>query len=98
MTLLFPKNVVLEKKLQTKLSTSILTIYPSSPGRLLVWKNGRSPALGSSLEINFDIAIRDSFSVQGIVCCDSSGKILMVVSQISPLCDPTYGEALAAAL
>ncbi|XP_059429859.1 uncharacterized protein LOC132163555 [Corylus avellana] len=57
-----------------------------------------SPPVGSSLKINFDTAIRDSFSAQGAVCRDSSGKILEAVSQIIPLCDPTYSEALAAAL
>jgi hypothetical protein len=57
-----------------------------------------SPFLGSSLKINFDTAIRDSFSTQGAVCRDSSKKILKAISHISPLYDPPYSETLAAAL
>ena len=48
--------------------------------------------------MNFDTAIRETFSVQAAVCRDSSGKIVKAISQINPPCDPTFGEALAARL
>lgn len=53
------------------------------------------PAVGS-YKINFDSAIRESFSAQAAVCRDSNGYIIEAVSRINPPCDPNYGEALAA--
>jgi hypothetical protein len=50
------------------------------------------------VKINFDIAIRDSFSVQAVVCCNSEGQIIHMLSQISPSCSPNVGETLAAQL
>jgi hypothetical protein len=55
------------------------------------------PAIGS-FKINFDTAIRDNFSAQAAVCRDHNGSIISACSQISPSCDPIYGEALAAFL
>jgi hypothetical protein len=49
-------------------------------------------------KINFDIAIRDSFSAQAAVCRDSNGQIIHMISQISLPCLPIVGEALAALL
>jgi hypothetical protein len=48
--------------------------------------------------INFDTAIRDSFSAQAAVCRNSEGRIFHMASQISSPCNPNYGEALAAKL
>ncbi|GLT66711.1 hypothetical protein SLA2020_390640 [Shorea laevis] len=56
------------------------------------------PSSAGSFTINFDTAIRDSFSVQAAVCRDTSGRILKAISQVSPPCDPNFGEALAAKL
>jgi hypothetical protein len=47
-------------------------------------------------KINFDTAIRDSFSTQVAVCLDSSGQIIHMISKISHPCLPNVGEALAA--
>jgi hypothetical protein len=55
------------------------------------------PAVGH-FKINFDTAIKGNFSAQAAVCRDSDGKIIKAISQISPPCDPTFGEALAALL
>ncbi|GLT53027.1 hypothetical protein SLA2020_263250 [Shorea laevis] len=56
------------------------------------------PPKPGSFKVNFDTAIRDSFSVQAAVCRDSTGKIIKAISQFNPTCDPTFGEALAARL
>jgi hypothetical protein len=56
------------------------------------------PPAANSYKINFDTAVRDSFSAQSAVCRDSNGKIIKALSKISPPCDPTYGEALAMSL
>lgn len=56
------------------------------------------PSFPSSYKINFDMTIRDSFSAQAVVCCDSNGKILQAISHISPTCDSNFGEALVARL
>jgi hypothetical protein len=57
-----------------------------------------SPPPAGSFKINFDTAIRASFSVQAAVCRDSKGKIIKAIAQTNPSCEPTYGEALAAQL
>jgi hypothetical protein len=49
-------------------------------------------------KINFDTAIRDHFSTQAAICRDHTGFILKAVSQISPPCSPSYGEAQGALL
>jgi hypothetical protein len=51
-----------------------------------------------SFKINFNIVIRDNFLAQAIMCMDSNGHIIKAISQISPYCDPIFGEALAARL
>jgi hypothetical protein len=50
------------------------------------------------VKINFDTAIRDSFSAQAVICRDSQGQVLHLSSQISPPCSPNVGEAHAAQL
>jgi hypothetical protein len=54
--------------------------------------------LEGSYKFNFDTTTRGSFSAQVAVCRNSHGCIVKALSQISPLCDPVYGEALAARL
>jgi hypothetical protein len=49
-------------------------------------------------KINFDTAIRDSFSAQAAICRNSSGHIVHSISQISLPCSPNEGEALATLL
>jgi hypothetical protein len=49
-------------------------------------------------KINYDTAIRRNFSAQAAVCRDSTGAIIQVLTRISPLCTPLYGEATAALL
>jgi hypothetical protein len=49
-------------------------------------------------KINYDTAIRADFSAQAAVCRDSTGAIIQVLTRISPLCIPLYGEATAALL
>jgi hypothetical protein len=56
------------------------------------------PPPAGTLKINFDTAIRDSFSAQAAVCRNFEGCILKAVALISPPCDPSTGEALAALL
>ena len=50
------------------------------------------------VKINFDTAIRDSFSAQAVVCRDSRGQVLHLSSQISLPCSPNVGEAWPAQL
>jgi hypothetical protein len=52
-----------------------------------------TPPLEGFLKINFDAVIRDQFLAQAIVCRDHKGTIIKAVSQISPPCSPSYGEA-----
>jgi hypothetical protein len=59
-----------------------------------VWRSLSPPYL----KINYDTAIRDTFSAQSAVCRDSSGSILRCISLISFPCTAIYGEALAALL
>jgi hypothetical protein len=59
-----------------------------------VWKRPCSPFI----KINYDTAIRDSFSAQAAVIRDSTGTITHCSSLISPPCTAVYGEALAALL
>ena len=56
------------------------------------------PPAPNWIKINFDTAIRDSFSAQAAVCRDSDGKILHLASLISSPCSANEGEALAAQL
>jgi hypothetical protein len=49
-------------------------------------------------KINFDTAIRSTFSAQSAVCRDMKGHIIRMISIISPHCSANYGEALAAQL
>jgi hypothetical protein len=59
---------------------------------------GFSLLLVSSFKINFDIAIRDFFSAQAVVCRNHNGHIIRTVSQISLPCLPNFDEALATLL
>jgi hypothetical protein len=59
-----------------------------------VWQAPSPPYL----KINYDTAIRDSFSTQSAICRDFSGSIIRCISLISPPCTAIYGEALAALL
>jgi hypothetical protein len=49
-------------------------------------------------KINFDIAIRDTFSAQAAVCRDHLGHIIKMDTKINSKCLPNMGEALAANL
>jgi hypothetical protein len=49
-------------------------------------------------KINFDTAIRDSFSSQAAICRNHSGQLIKIASQIQSKCSPNKGEALAAQL
>jgi hypothetical protein len=55
------------------------------------------PLICVGYKINFDSAIRDTFSAQAAVCRNHKGLISMI-SQISPPYLPNYGEALVANL
>jgi hypothetical protein len=56
------------------------------------------PPMPNWVKINFDTAIRDSFSAQAAVCRNYDGKILHLSSLISSPCSVNEGEALAAQL
>ena len=49
-------------------------------------------------KINFDAAIREDFSTQVVVCRNSKGEIIKIITQVRPPCSPVYGEALATQL
>jgi hypothetical protein len=57
-----------------------------------------TPPPPNLVEINFDTAIRDSFSAQAAVCLNDKGHIIHATSQISQSCTPNEGEAMAAQL
>ncbi|XP_059451120.1 lysM domain receptor-like kinase 10 [Corylus avellana] len=67
---------------------------PSSKPVRELW----SPPPTGIFKVNFDTAIRESFSVQAAVCRNSNGQIIKILSQVRPPCNPTYGEAQAALL
>jgi hypothetical protein len=56
------------------------------------------PPAPNWVKINFDTAIRDSFSDQVVVCRNFDGKILHLSSLISSPCSINEGEALPAQL
>ena len=56
------------------------------------------PLASNWIKINFDAAIRDTFSTQAAVCHSSEGHIIHMASLISPSCSPNMGEALVAQL
>jgi hypothetical protein len=66
----------------------------SSPSESKAW----CPPSPGHHKINFDMAIRESFSAQAAVCRDHKGQIIKAISLVSPPCSPNYGEALAAQL
>jgi hypothetical protein len=69
------------------------------------WANKTAPVLQVwtrpdplCFKINYDTAIRNTFSAQAAVCRDSSGTIIQTFIKIGPPCTPLYGEASAALL
>jgi hypothetical protein len=68
--------------------------HPSSSTLEETW----TPPPTNWVKINFDTAIRDSFSAQAAICRDDKGHILQAISQISISCSPNVGEAMAAQL
>ncbi|GLT68009.1 hypothetical protein SLA2020_402740 [Shorea laevis] len=66
-------------------------LIPSPPEK---WKS--PPVLW--FKINFDTAIRNSYSAQAAVCRNHHGNIIQIVTEISPPCSPNTGEAIAARL
>jgi hypothetical protein len=68
--------------------------HPSPPVVTEKWLPPKPPWV----TINFDTAIRNSFSTQAAICRNSQGKIIHVASRLSSPCHPNYGEAVAAKL
>jgi ribonuclease HI len=66
------------------------------PNQVLEEKWGPPPP--NWVKLNFDTAIRDSYSVQAVVCRDSTGRILHLSTDLSSSCTPNVGEARAALL
>jgi hypothetical protein len=56
------------------------------------------PPAPNWVKINFDTAIRESFSAQAAVCRNFDGHIIHMSSPINSSCSPNMGEALAARL
>jgi hypothetical protein len=56
------------------------------------------PPPPSIFKINFDIAIRDTFSVQAAIRRNHKGQILQQATQVNQTCHPNMGEALVAKL
>lgn len=54
------------------------------------------PPPNGSWKINFDVAIRDSFSIGAAVCRDPTGSILFARTKRLPPSSPLRGEARAA--
>jgi hypothetical protein len=65
------------------------TKYDKTPE---VWKSPSPPYF----KINYDTAIKATFSAQVAVCRDSTGSIIKCISLISSPCSTLYGEATAA--
>jgi len=65
---------------------------------LLVLFGGNHFGVWIHFGVNYDTAIRNSFSAQATVCRDSSGSIIQCSSLISPPCTAVYGEAFVALL
>jgi hypothetical protein len=101
----FARNKAAHKGTILDISTLASSINRTSLDHAAAWnspspfvKKFWSPPLAGSFKVNFDTAIRENFSVQATVCRDSKGKIVMVISQVNPPCDPTFGEAHATRL
>jgi hypothetical protein len=65
------------------------TKYDKTPE---VWKSHSPPYF----KINYDTAIKATFSTQAVVCKDSIGFIIKCTSLISSHCSTLHGEATAA--
>jgi hypothetical protein len=81
------------------LSTGLLwsTILRGQPNMKKLLQSRKSP-YPPYFKINYDTAIRSTFSTQAAVCRDSIGSIIKCISLISSPCSPLYGEALGALL
>ena len=101
----FARNKAVREGVIPNLSSLATSIRRTSLDHAVAWKSSSphvkvfwSPPATGSHKINFDTAIRKTFSVQASVCRDSKGQIVKALSQINPQCDPNFGEALAAQL
>jgi hypothetical protein len=101
----FARNKVVHECVIPNISSLASSIRRTYLDHAAAWKSPSplvkvfwSPPAVGTYKINFDTAIRETFSVQAVVCRDSNGLIVKALSQINPPCDPNFGEALAAQL
>jgi hypothetical protein len=101
----FSRNKALHDGIIPNISLLASSIKKTSLAHFAAWSSKASnivevwsPPAKGSFKINFDTAIRGNFAAQAAICRDSNGKIIKAISQISPPCDPNFGEALAALL
>jgi hypothetical protein len=77
-----------------RISMEHFIAWYSTPPPLERWQ----PPISPDYKINFDTAIRDTFSAQAAVCHNHQGHIISMLSHINSPCRPNYGEALATSL
>jgi hypothetical protein len=101
----FSRNKAAHDGVISDISSLANSIKRTSLDHAAVW-NSTSPSPKESwippptgtFKVNFDTAIRDQVFAQAAMCRNSKGNIIKAISQISPPCDPNYGEALATQL
>ena len=101
----FARNKAVHEGLIPDITTLASSIRKTTLDHAAAWQSTSSlvkefwsPPPAGSFKVNFDTAIRDTFSVQAAICKDSTGKIIKALSQTNPPCDLNFGEALAARL
>ncbi len=80
------------------INKTILEHHAAWKNTLAISREVRMPPSHIFFKINYDTAIRDTFSAQVAVCRDSRGSIIKCLFLISSPCSPIYGEALTALL
>jgi hypothetical protein len=101
----FHRNKAFHDGLTFEARTVTNLIYTSYHQHCNAWSDKLFPKLEKWIrpplhwfKINFDTAIRDSFSSQAAICRDHEGRLIKVATQIQSACSPNKGEALAAQL
>jgi hypothetical protein len=101
----FYRNQAVHKGVIPDVSTIVANINCVSLEHFTAWSSKLHPIKEvwskpphGFCKVNFDTAIREGFSTQAVVCINSNGMIIKALTQVRPICNPVYGEALAAQL
>ena len=101
----FSRNQALHKSVIPEVSKLAANIKCVSFEHFVAWSSKLQPVKEvwskppqGFYKINFDAAIKEDFPTQAVVCRNSNGEIIKILTQVRPPCSPVYGEALATQL